>query len=743
METSSVDSSKVGSYEIVYSFEGEQYAKKAYVYDTPQFSMNGGAVTTNRSLTYTEANALNMLSAEALGITAKDSFGMNLKVDVSFDRAYLGECGEYTFFYQAIDAAENISKISVVYTITGEDKKLDSVSADITDERFSVAVDLRDSVIEEIVFDGLYLEEQFYEVFEEEIRFNTVIFEELGLCYKEEYDILIKTKEWSAKCVLQRTDSAPIICADFPFYNYIFLENEKIVLPMIERINQQGYQLTYSMEGGVLTYDEYTNTAIVTSANGERLPKGKYYITATATQNGKASVEKKTMFQICGEEDYARMLAPLNGQFEDNIHARNTNWASFTYDKAKNAFKRGVVWNEGDNHSMLAIPNSGNILSKWIEGFGKYPYVALELCFDGVMGEDFDNFTFYFNGGYEGTRYKITDSAIKIYDMDGYAVSAAELKSNTWYDVYVPSVSKPADYNTWGFYFMTQNSTVRGTSPGVFAGQPVPGYVYTDYWVRNVRFDNVTETVTLQNGYIYEESNMAGLLPKSATAYTLTKAPQGVTLDGNRISSLKIGEYTAVGDTTVSFRVYTATEYDKIIAPLTSTQFVDSFATRNNTWATFAYDPTENAYKHHATMTDPKTTSYVDNHMVTVFSGAAVEKINANVANKKYGYIALDLKYNGTMGTDFKSFEFSSTGTRTGFKSITDSSIKVCNQNGQIINASEMQEGEWYTIYMLAPTTFTADLSVYFFIKQTAKTAGVYQDYWVRNVRFATELPTA
>ena len=742
LNTASVDSSKVGSYEIIYTYEGAQYAKKAYVYDAPQFSMNGETVVTARSLTYQEANALNMLSAETFGITAKDSFGMNLKIDVSFDKAYLGECGEYTFFYQAVDLAENVSKISVVYTITGENKELDSVLADITDERFSVSVDLGDSTIEEIVFDGLYLEEQFYEIFEDEIRFKTVIFEELGLRYKEEYDILIKTKDWSAKCVLERTDSAPIVCANFPFYNYIFLEGEKIVLPMIERINQQGYQLTYSMEGAMLTYDEYTNTATVTSLNGGSLPTGKYYVTATATQNGKASVEKKTMFQICGEEDYARMLAPLNGQFEDNIHARNTNWALFTYDKAKNAFKRGVVWNEGDNHSMLAIPNSGNILSKWIEGFGKYPYVALELCFDGVMGEDFNNFTFYFNGGYEGTRFKLTDSAVKIYDMDGYAVSATELKSNTWYDVFVPCVAKPADYNNWGYYFMTQNSTIPGTSPGVFAGQPVPGYVYTDYWVRNVRFDNVTETVTLQNGYIYEESNMTGLLPKSATAYTLTKAPDGVTLNGNRISSLKVGEYTAVGDTTVSFRVYTATEYDKIIATLTSTQYDGCVGTRNSNWATFTFDDTEGAYKFHPTKIEQIASGYVDNHMAITLSGSAVDKILANVESKTYAYVALDLKYSGTMGTDFHSFTFSNTGTRVGFKAITDSSIKVCNQNGEIINVTTMQAGEWYTVYMPAPTTFTSDLSVYFFIRQQCRTAGEYTDYWVRNLRFATEIPT-
>ena len=349
------------------------------------------------------------------------------------------------------------------------------------------------------------------------------------------------------------------------------------------------------------------------------------------------------------------------------------------------------------------------------------------MKYSGEMGKDFGEFMFLSSGD---RNAMLALSQVKICNADGAIIEKSAMTESEWYTVYIPMPTA-----------LTEDPVAKAYC---FVRQGVAGAVYngnTDFWVKNVRLENMP--IQVQNGGVYEETNIEGVLPKSTTAYVLEKAPESVTLTGNKLSSLKAGEYKVVGDTTVSFTVYTATEFAKIIAPLTSGSYDDYVGTRNNEWATFTYDATEGAYKYHATMTDPKTTSYVDNHMVTTLKGTAAEKIIANATSKTYAYVALDLKYSGTMGTNFNSFEFSVDGTRNGFRAITHSTVKVCNQNGEIIESATMQEGEWYTVYLPAPTSYTTDLAVYFFIRQTAKTAGVYQDYWVRNIRFATELPTA
>ena len=440
---------------------------------------------------------------------------------------------------------------------------------------------------------------------------------------------------------------------------------------------------------------------------------------------------------IATEAVYARTLDPLSTPaFEGtNITSRKNEWATFSYDSTENAYKYHATMTDTttnpyyNNHLMLVFGKDSRTATMINENISSkaYDYVALDLKYSGVMGTDFGEFMFLSSGD-RNTMLEL--SQVKICNADGTIIEKSAMTAGEWYTMYIPMPTALTEDPTCAAYcFIRQGAT--GATAALSA----------DYWVRNARLENMP--LQVQNGGVYEEANIEGVLPKSTAAYVLEVAPEGVTLTGNKLSSLKAGEYKAVGDTTVSFTVYTATEFAKIIAPLTNGSYDDCVGTRDNKWATFTYDATEGAYKYHATMTDTNVPSYADNHVVTTLKGVAAEKIVANAASKTYAYVALDLKYSGTMGTDFNSFEFSVDGTRSGLRAITHSTVKVCNQNGQIINASEMQEGEWYTIYMVAPTTFTVDLNVYFFIRQTAKTPGVYQDYWVRNVRFATELPTA
>ena len=437
--------------------------------------------------------------------------------------------------------------------------------------------------------------------------------------------------------------------------------------------------------------------------------------------------------EVMTEEAYVQTLDPMNSAaFEGvNIRTRKDTWATFTYDATEGAYKYHATKIDTEtyynNHMMLVFADGSHAadMINYNAQTKEYAYVALDLKYTGTMGTDFGEFMFLSSGD---RNAMLGMANVKVADAQGNFLEKSEMTAGVWYTIYVPApTSLTIDPTCAAYCFMR-----TGAAGAVYSGN-------TDYWMKNVRLENLP--LQVQNGYVYEESLASAFLPTSTVAYTVTKAPQGITVEGNKISSLKAGEYTVVGDKTISFIVYTAEEYAKVIASLTSTQFSDALTTRNNAWAECTFDETEGAYKHHATMTDPATASYVDNHVVTALSGSAVEKIKVNIDSKTYGYIALDLKYSGTMGTDFRTFEFSNTGTRAGFKAITDSSIKVCNKDGQVINASEMQAGEWYTIYMAAPTSFTKDLNTYFFIRQVAKTANRYTDYWVKNIRFATELP--
>ena len=480
----------------------------------------------------------------------------------------------------------------------------------------------------------------------------------------------------------------------------------------------------------VATVDE--NGQITALASGKTTVKA--YV-GTDVEN--ALFVSECPVDIATEAVYARTLDPLSTPaFEGtNIRTNNNNWATFTYDSTENSYKRHATMTDPkttdyyNNHLMVYFAKDGRAASMLQENIASktYAYVALDLKYSGEMGKDFGEFMFLSSGD---RNAMLPLSQVKICNADGAIIEKSAMTESEWYTVYIPMPTA-----------LTEDPVAKAYC---FVRQGVAGAVYngnTDFWVKNVRLENMP--LQVQNGGVYEETNIEGVLPKSTTAYVLEKAPEGVTLTGNKLSSLKAGEYKVVGDTTVSFTVYTATEFAKIIAPLTNSSYDDYVGTRNSNWATFTFDDTEGAYKFHPTKIEQIASGYVDNHMAITLSGSAVDKILANVESKTYAYVALDLKYSGTMGTDFHSFTFSNTGTRVGFKAITDSSIKVCNQNGEIINVTTMQAGEWYTVYMPAPTTFTSDLSVYFFIRQQCRTAGEYTDYWVRNLRFATELPTA
>ncbi|MBQ4269741.1 MAG: hypothetical protein IJB97_08865, partial [Clostridia bacterium] len=612
LDTGKVNANEGGMYAITYKFNGESVEKTAYVYDAPAFYQGDGEVSATRSLTYAEANKADFLSADSLGIVARDSFGKKLKISATPDQLYLGKYGDYTVTYTAKDAAGNEITTSVKYTVTGaQAPAITGSTVDVMDESFSVSIDFGEAKLTEIAFDDIALKTEYYTATETGVTFDASLVEKLGLRAKTEYPITLKTDAWCAETTVNFVDEKPNELGDFTCFNYIYLPGETIEMPVPVKTNRQGYEIFYALNGSEVDIDE--RNAKVT-LDGSKI--GKYTLTATAKQDGKADVVRETTFTVCSQEEYDRIIAPCNTQFENEFGTRSANWGTFLYDPEMRAYKREVLWNEADGHSSVTLNSGSKALYSMMNGYAKYPYVALDLCFDGVIGTDFYSFAFYFNGGMGKAPVQMHFSSVKIYDAEGYGVLHDDMQGGEWYTVYVPVTECIADYAGWGYYFMTQMSKTPDTPPA----EGKTGFKYTDYWVRNIRFENAKTEVAVQDGYIYEvNETQTGLLPKATEAYQIISAPQGVAVEnGNLISLATAGEYVLkAGDKQVSFTVYTKEEYAKIISPLNTPAASGSFYSRtyypNAVGGEISFDAQKKAYKY--TFAENASVSWYDHRI--------------------------------------------------------------------------------------------------------------------------------
>ena len=754
VDTRNVNVNAAGRYEITYKENGESIVKTAFVYDTPTFHYSGGEWQETRSLAYAEANQADFLNAEDFGVTATDTFGKKLKIKATPDKLYLGKYGDYTVTYVAQDAAGNEITATVKYTVTGETApQATGSTADVLDETFSVAIDFGGQTLTEVAFDDIALKGEYYKLTETGITFDASLIGELGIKAKSEYSVLLKTDAWCAETTVSFVDEMPSELNDFTCFNYIYLPGEKIKLPVPMKENRQGYEIFYAINGNEVNIDE-RNGVVMLDAN----EIGEYSLTAMAKQDGKADVVRETTFKICTQEEYDRIIAPCNTQFTGDFTTRSSNWGTFTYDNEMNAYRRDVIWNEGDGHSAVMLASGGRALNNMLSEYSKYPYVALELCFEGQIGVDFYSFAFYFNGGAGKDPIQMVFSSVQIYDEDGYGVLHDDMQGGEWYTVYVPVTECIADYAGWGYYFMTQMSRTEAPPPA----EGKTGFKYTDYWVRNIRFEYEKNEVAVQDGYIYEvDETKNALLPKADEGYQIVSAPQGVTVvNGNLVSMATAGEYVLKsGEKQVSFTIYTKEEYAKIISPLNTPEAVGSFYSKtyypNAVGGEIAFDPEMKAYKY--TFAENTSTSWYDHRIGLDANSAEFKRFEAG--RFKYDYMAFDIYFDGTGGynSDFYQFLILTTGTENKmavakeYYRLDFSQVTRVNASGNRVVIDEMRSGNWYTVYV--PMAKDTELSVKSFCvmfavtpltkTENGETKIVQKDFWLRNLRFANSLPNA
>ena len=491
---------------------------------------------------------------------------------------------------------------------------------------------------------------------------------------------------------------------------------------------------------------EYT----VTNASGEVTVLNGNKVKLDAAGEYTATMGENTVkFTAYSSADWARMIAPMtSNQYEDDFFGWATNKTTVTYDEEMNAFKRTAQGNT-QNEDGFTVKDGSVPHQKYVNGWEKYSYVAIDVNFKGQIGTtagtDFANILFRISktaGGYVFLHnLNLYDTALTVKDTRDTMVK------DVWYTIYVPS----------GMLTL-QNGVTKGWmlfQQQLFAEKEQTAF--TDFYVRNIRFENSLPTVktytALTDGYTYmPNAETQYLLP--SYAYTVTKNGEPVTTNGRLITLVSVGNYVATdGTNTINFKVVSEEEYGRIIAPLNSTctQFNSDIVPRHSSWATLTYDPTMGAYKHHATYLTAGD-SYGGRNNVWTGIKADSETGKKYAENfSKYDYVAFDICIDGTYKTDYTNFLFYMSGgsnTSSLYQLHYDEVKKYDMSGNQIksVSATTILPNTWYTVYV--PLDHTKSLTVQFeqyaFLTQAPVGeigAWSFADYWLRNVRFEAGLP--
>ncbi len=258
------------------------------------------------------------------------------------------------------------------------------------------------------------------------------------------------------------------------------------------------------------------------------------------------------------------------------------------------------------------------------------------------------------------------------------------------------------------------------------------------------------------NNYIFEEGAEIRLpVPKKENKqdYTLRFEVAGcdtelsadgdfVTVTGAGIGTHKLVATAyrgAAADTSKEavFTVYGEKEYAEKIAPLTSDQFDGELTVLFAHDGTVEFDAQKQAYKRTITNKTLSAAGTELNAAITVKPESTfLTKYNANYAN--YDYVAVDIMFDGTIGTDFNSVIFY---IGSSIKSLSDCRVYAADDldRSSLLDASGLTAQTWYTVLVETGPLFEEYLNNKIFVSQSPGQSP-YTDLWVRNVRFENEL---
>jgi len=443
-----------------------------------------------------------------------------------------------------------------------------------------------------------------------------------------------------------------------------------------------GYSVTGP--GGLVTVED--NIAVLDVA-------GKYTVTdGTTTYN----------FAALTTAEYGRLIAPFNGQQTDTSAIAfidlDASGLMFGYDSAEGAWRYATAAASAISRAEVQITNASALGLKITTGYSSYAYYAMDFKFTAKPAD----IGFRRNDG--SAFWQFTGSDVSVYDQSGEKITWAGVVPGQWYTAYLAI-------------------TVTSIRPDRFMSAASAGA--TDFWIKNLRFENVVPIVPIelyQNGIYAVDS--AVIIP---AGFTVT-GPAGAVAVADDIAVLDaVGKYTATdGTTTYNFAALTTAEYGRLIAPFNGQQ-TDTSAIELAGSFSFDYDSGEGAWRY-----TTAGASHMSTSQVQITNNSALG-LKITTGYSSYAYYAIDLKF--TAKPDDIGFRWNDASSN--YWQFIGPNVIIYDQSGEETAWASVVEGQWYTAYLVINTT---SIRPDRFMGATSTGA---TDFWIKNLRFENAVPAA
>ncbi len=453
-----VDSSKVnvgvvGSYEIVYTQNGVDVKKTAYVYGMPTMTKDGQDVAESYSVTYAQAKTIDFMDAGSMGITAKDSFDGSVEIIATTTEYYVGRYGDYTVTYTATDKAGNVTSKNVTFTVNGVNAPTVTYNvADVVDERVKFDLTLTENEIDGLLvyFNDTFIEKTLVLASTTGVEIATeAVYEQLENGVRE-FTVKFDNEEWYVEKEIVITDEKPLELGGLPFDNWVYQGVSSFEVPAPQKAKPQNIEFEYSVVGVSqceIQLIAERETLIVKKVGLGNLDFGAYEITVSATRGEEEPVRLSATVGVYDEASYSKTIAPMSNeqhfnQFMETDKDMDTEIISLELDTDMGAYRIQNYENNGFNSiKIVAGSEVEQKISSAITAGNKY------LVFD-IYSESIDfasyNMWIYFNnwaGTATARQEFVNQIATSIYVCETGTANRITNKANIakekWYSIYV------------------------------------------------------------------------------------------------------------------------------------------------------------------------------------------------------------------------------------------------------------------------------------------------------------------
>lgn len=566
VDASAVNVNAVGSYEIVYTRQGVEVKKTAYVYGTPTISKGGQEVAERYEITYAQAKAVDFMDAESMDIVAKDSFGGSLKVAAKSNEYFVGRYGEYVVTYTAIDKAGNTVGKTVGYSVTGAvAPTITFDTPDVADDTVIFNIGLteneRDALV--IYFGDLCLEEKFYTVSSSGIAVQIEALRQYLENGVRKFTVKFDNAEWYAEKEISFTDEQPLALASLPFDNWVYQSIRSFEVPAPQKQKPQAIDFEYNVKGVSdceIKLIEDRKVLIVNKVGEGKLDYGAYEITVTAKRGDEEPVVKSAIVGVYDENAYAHVLAPMTNEQHFNLFMETDKdlpdeHISLDFDSEKGAYRVENFTNSGYN--SIKIVQGSEIADKIEAAINEGDkYLAFDIYSESI---DFatSNLWLYFNNraGTATSRQELVNNITTSVFVcktgtSERIVNRADIECGEWYSVYFELGDYTSEARNKEFLMIRQEKGV--------------------YYLRNLRIeDALPDPQVVIDGGIYGKGDELKLPYDrygSAVGNTITEPDGNVVAISDSFIVNKAGAYVATigGVTELRFEVVDYHDYTNI-----------------------------------------------------------------------------------------------------------------------------------------------------------------------------------